>query len=76
MHYAPALTSSAVSGLPILPLKTHPDVGYRIEALPDAEAIVQGFKVAAQGNRSSGWSNTVNFSGLYLSHHSFGGSKG
>lgn len=37
----------------ILPLKTHPDTGYDIMMLPDADAIVEGFKACGQFSRKN-----------------------
>jgi len=39
---------------PILPLKTHPTVGYRVEELPDAEGVVSAFRACGEEARRLG----------------------
>lgn len=43
----------------ILPIKTHPEAGYEVEELPDAEAIIEQFK--AVGNLASAHSQRLTF---------------
>jgi UV DNA damage endonuclease len=39
---------------PILPLKTHPSVGYRVEELPDADGVVEAFRACGAAARRLG----------------------